>query len=328
MKILVTGATGFAGSWMCRKLLDEGHNVVILRRENSDLSEIEHLELEHAMGDVTDKGTVIRAMKDVQHVFHLAGVVGYSKAQRGLMEKVNVQGTQNVVEACVETGVEKLLHFSSVVSIGAGRTEKEILNEGSKFNLGHLNLGYFETKKQAEEIVFKAVKEQKLHAVAVNPSTIYGPGDAKKGSRKTQVKVAQGRFPFYTAGGVSIISIEDVVKAAFTAWQSGSPGERYILSGDNITIKELFHIISDCAGVAPPKFYLPKPIIKALGITGDMLEAFNKKGMLNSENAATSVMYHWFDNSKAKKHLGLNPQPARTAIESSIRWIKENGLLG
>lgn len=327
MKILVTGATGFAGSWMCKKLVDEGHDVSILRRQSSDLSELEDVHVNHLIGDVTDYESVLDATNDVDHVFHLAGVVGYSKAQRQLMEDVNVGGTRNVVRACLENNIERLLHFSSVVAVGAGFKKNHILDEYSAYNVKHLNLGYFETKKAAEDIVFKAVETQGLNAVAVNPSTIYGPGDAKKGSRSTQLKVAKGSFLFYTGGGVSIISIEDVVNASYRAWEVGKTGERYILSGDNITIKKLFEIIADCAGTKPPKIYLPNPIIHAVGKVGDIMESFNKKGLLNSENAWTSTLYHWFDNSKAIKELGLTPMSAEDAIKSSVRWMKDNKLI-
>src|SRR5690606_17288303 len=127
------------------------------------------------------------------------------------------------------------------------------------------NLGYFETKRKAEIIVRSAAEKKELDAVILNPSTIYGAGDAKKGSRRTQLKVAQGRLPFYTSGGVSIIAVKDVVDATYQAWQTGKSGERYILSGENITIKNLFTLIAGAANVKPPSIYLPDPVVFALG---------------------------------------------------------------
>ncbi len=325
-KILVTGATGFVGSWMTRHLLDQGHGIKVLRRENSDTSQIENLTIEHCIGDVTDYNSILEAAKDVDAIFHLAGFIGYSRSARPLMDKVNVGGTKNIIKVCEELKISKLLYFSSVTAVGAGFSDKEILTEDSPYNLKKLNLGYFETKRLAEEAVVTACKENKINASIVNPSTIYGAGDAKKGSRGTQLKVAKGTFPFYTSGGVNIISIHDVIKAAYRAFEVGKNGERYILAGENITIKQLFEIIAGCTGVKLPHIYLPNFIVKALGFIGDILEKFNKKGPLNSETAWTSTLFHWFDSSRAQKELELDPRPAKESIEESVKWAKENIL--
>jgi dihydroflavonol-4-reductase len=327
MNILITGATGFVGSWISKKLVEEGHRVSVLRRENSDISQISHLDLEHRIGDVTDLESLKRALDNIECVFHLAGVVGYSKSMRMTMDKVNVLGTENMVQACKDHDVKRMLYMSSVVAIGASFDGKEPLNETSSYNVSHLNLGYFETKKQAELIVKKACEAQQLEAVIVNPSTIYGPGDALKGSRNTQVKVAKGKMPFYTSGGVSIIHIEDLIDATYKAFQLNKSGERYILSGENITIKKLFELIAEAAGVEAPRIHLPNFLVHGIGAVGDLLENINKKGPLSSENAWTATMYHWFDCSKAKKDLGLNVRPAKDSINDSVQWMKENGVI-
>ena len=327
MKILVTGATGFAGSWVTRFLVERDHEVFVLRRSNSDLSELEGLPVQHLMGDVTDPESVDLAVRQVDHVFHLAGVVGYSKAARELMNQVNIEGTRNLVQSCIKHDIQRLLHFSSVVAVGAGFHPQQILDEESPYNVHHLNLGYFETKKAAEDLVKNACDNKLLNAVIVNPSTIYGPGDAKKGSRGTQLKVARGQFPFYTKGGVSIISIQDVVRATYEAWLHGGIGERYLLSGENITIQKLFKIIAELSGVKPPRLFLPTPLVHGLGKVGDLLEKMGQKGPINSENAWTSTLYHWFNNDKAKKNLNLHPMSSIEAIETSIRWSKDKGLI-
>ena len=326
MKVLVTGATGFLGGWLVKRLLDEGCDVRIIKRANSSLDEIEGLKLDVMSGDVTDLESLREASRGVDTVFHLAGLIGYSRAQRAAMDRVNVRGTANVIQACRDAGVRKLVHLSSVVAIGAG-FDKSVLNEDSPYNVHDLNLGYFETKHQAEELVRLAVKNGQLDAVMINPSTIYGAADAKKGSRGTQLKVARGRFPFYSPGGVSIVAVEDVVDAIIAVWRKGRPAERYIVSGENLTIKQTFDIIAHEAGVKAPSIYLPRPAIFALGKMGDFMESIGKKGIINTENAWTSTLYHWFDNSKAKRELGLNPKPASYAIGNSVRWMKDHGLI-
>lgn len=326
MKVLVTGATGFLGGWLVKRLLAEGLEVRIIKRANSSLEELEGLKLDLVDGDVTDKESLIRAARGVDTVFHLAGVIGYSRSQRAAMERVNVEGTRNVIDACEANGVRKLVHLSSVVAIGAG-FDKTPLTETSPYNVAHLKLGYFDTKHDAELLIQEAVRAGRVDAVMINPSTIYGPADAKKGSRSVQLKVARGKFPVYPPGGVSIVSVEDVVDAIIAVWKKGRPAERYIVSGENLLLKDVFEQIAGFAGVKPPKIPLPKPIIFGLGKLGDYLESKGKKGPLNSETAWTSTLYHWFDATKAKQELGLNPKPAAYALEQSVRWMKDNGML-
>ncbi|MGE0762873.1 MAG: NAD-dependent epimerase/dehydratase family protein [Bdellovibrionales bacterium] len=326
MKVLITGASGFVGQWLVRRLTHENCQIRVLRRKSSS-TEPARPGVEVAWGDVTDAESVATAAQGVHTIFHLAGHVGYSRAERTIMDQVNVQGTHNILSACRRQGVSRLVHMSSVVAVGASFDGKAPLNENSIFNLHHLNLGYFETKWQAEQLVMSAVRRGEVDAVAVNPATIYGAGDASKGSRKVQLKVARGKFPFYTGGGVSVIAVEDVVEATVCAWKRGRTGERYILSGDNITIQQLFHMIAKASGADAPRIYLPNPVVRAIGLVGDQLEAIGRKGPLNSENAWSSILFHWFDNQKARRELGLNPQPAEMAIARSVGWIKEKGLL-
>ncbi|MBX3020684.1 MAG: NAD-dependent epimerase/dehydratase family protein [Bdellovibrionales bacterium] len=325
MAVLVTGATGFVGAWLVRRLIDNGESVHVLHRKSSNLEDLADLPFVSRIGDVTDAESVRAACQDVDTVFHLAGVVGYSRAQRELMDRVNVGGTRHVVEALQNSG-KQLIYMSSVVAVGAS-FDRIPLNESSPFNLTRLNLGYFETKRQAEELVRDACRAGNLRAVILNPSTIYGAADAKKGSRKTQLKVAQGRLPFYTPGGVSVVSVHDVIDAVLAARTRGRNGERYILSGENITIHDLFDRIARLAGVKPPSIYLPAFALHALGKVGDVLEAFGRKGPLNSENAWTAVLYHWFDHSKAERELGFRPRPADMALKESVDWMRQEGLL-
>ena len=324
MKVLVTGATGFLGGWLVKRLLDEGCEVRIIKRASSSLDEIEGLSLEIFSGDVTDLASMRNATRGVDTVFHLAGLIGYSRARRSAMDLVNVTGTANVIQACRDSNVRKLVYLSSVVSIGAS-FDKTPLNEESPYNIAKLNLGYFETKHQAEALVCDAVKKGFIDAVMINPSTIYGRADAKKGSRSAQLKVAHGKFPFYPPGGVSIVAVEDVIDAIIAVWRKGRPAERYIVSGENLLIKDVFEMIAHEAGVKPPSIPLPRAALFALGRVGDFLESIGKKGPINTENAWTSTLYHWFDNSKAKRELGLNPKPAAYAIQQSVKWIKDHG---
>jgi dihydroflavonol-4-reductase len=327
MKVVVTGANGFLGSWLTKALIAKGFDVHILARPKSDLSELAGLHFKTLYGDVLDPRSLESAFQSASGVFHLAGVVAYRPEQRSLMEQVNVTGTKNVIAACEKMRVRKLLHLSSVVAVGASRTPHQVLNEDSTYDLTNLNLGYFETKRQAEILVQQAFQRGAFEAVIVNPSTIYGAGDAKKGSRSIQLKVAQGRFPFYTPGGASIVGVEDVVEGVLSAWERGRPGERYILSHENWTVRELLTAIAKEAQVEPPHWKLPAWVLHAAGMIGDRLQPLGLRGPVTRENAWTSTLYHWFDHSKARRELNFNPRPAQEAIAKSVAWMKEEGLL-
>lgn len=325
-KVVVTGANGFLGSWIVRRLVREGHDVRILVRPTSDLGELEGLQFEKVFGDVTDVESLKPAFQGAETVFHLAGLIAYKKAEREKMERVNVGGTRNVLAALRNSGVSRMVYLSSVVAVGASSSPSILLNEESPYNVGSLDLGYFQTKHQAELLVREATRKGEVDAVMLNPSTIYGPGDARKGSRKTQLKVAQGKFPFYTGGGVNIVAVEDCLDGIFSAWKKGRNGERYILAGENITIKTLFEMIARSAGVKAPPVKLPSALIYGLGWTGDQFTKMGKSSAFSLENARTSQLYHWFDNSKALRELDFNPRPAQNAVAASVAWIREKGL--
>lgn len=327
MKVLVTGANGFLGSWVTRALVNEGHEVYALIRPKSDLGELEGVNCKFVHGDVTDITSMLEHFKGMDAVFHLAGVIAYKKSDRALMEKVNVKGTENVVQVCRECHVRRLVYLSSVVAIGAGRSRAEVLNENSEYNIHDLNLGYFETKHKAEQIVKAACDRNEVDAVILNPTTIYGFGDAKKGSRSTQLKVARGQFNFYPDGGVNVVAVEDVVQAILSAWKKGKKGERYILAGENILIKDLFTMIAQEAGVNPPQYHIPTMALHIVGAVGDFMEIMGFKSPFSRENAWTSSMFHWADSSKARKELDFNPRPAREAVHNSVQWMKDKGLL-
>jgi dihydroflavonol-4-reductase len=326
-KVLVTGANGFLGSWLCRRLLDEGHQVSAIVRKSSDLSELTGLKIDYRIGDVTDIHSLIDAFQGIDSVFHLAGLIAYKKSQRESMERVNVQGTAHVLEACRARDIRKLVHLSSVVAIGAGFSPDQILNEDSEFNVHHLDLGYFETKRKAEDLVREACSRRRVDAVMLNPSTIYGPGDAKKGSRKTQLKVAQGKFRYYTSGGVSIVAVQDVVDGILSAWQKGRTGERYILSGQNLLIKDVFAMIAAQAGQKSPNKEIPSFVLHTLGIIGDLANKLGIESSISRENAWTATLYHYFDSTKAQTELDFSPQSAQIAISQSVQWMKDQGLL-
>ncbi len=326
MKVLITGATGFLGEWIVKESVSRGYEVHVLIRKSSDLGKIENLPIIKHIGDITDLESTSLACKNMDAVFHLAGKIEYKKSARESMYAVNVGGTKNVLTACHANDIRKLVYLSSVTAIGASLTPTP-LNEDSSYDIANLHLGYFDTKHEAENLVLDAYKKGFIDPVILNPSTIYGAGDATKSSRKVQLKVARGSFPFYTPGGVNVVHIEDVVLGFFTAFDKQVVGERIILAGDNLTIKTLFSHIATCSGVKPPSLPLPQFALRGLGFIGDACESIGIKGPISSETAWTSSLFHWFDNSKAKEKLGINFKTSVEAIQQSVTWARENGFI-
>ncbi|MBK9295032.1 MAG: SDR family NAD(P)-dependent oxidoreductase [Oligoflexia bacterium] len=326
MKVLVTGANGFLGSWIVKGLNKKNFEVFILHRKTSDLSALKSINYKSFIGDITDIESLKEAMRGMDVVFHVAGLVSYKHNERAQMQHVNVNGTANVVEACIANKVKRLVHTSSIVTIGAGLDE-QILNEDSPYNLTKYNLGYYETKKAAEDVVLKACKKNLIDAVVVNPSTMFGPGDATKSSRQKYLKVARGEFDYYPSGGVNILDVEDAVDGHILALEKGRSGERYILGNDNIYIKDLFDMFALACNSKPPSKKLSKFVLRSIFYLGSTMARLGLNVPFSYESAMIGSMYHWYSHEKAKKELGFNPRPAKQAILKSVQWCKEQNLL-
>lgn len=323
MRFFVTGATGSLGVPLVKHLLASGHEVSILSRQDSAPDELKNSRIKIFKANLLDRGGLVHAFKGHDGIFHLAGFIGYKKFEHAAMQSVNVEGTRSVIAACLEAGVKRLLHVSTVNAIAAS-FDKKVLDETAEYNLSKFNLGYAESKRAAEQLV---KSEKRLDSVIVSPSTVYGAGDMAKKSRSVQVKVAKGKFPFYSNGGVSVAELGEVVNGMLQAYLKGRSGERYILGGENLTIKECFTLIAQEAGAKPPHIFLPNFAMNALGAWGDLMEKLGTKGPINSESAILAQMYHWFDSGKAQRELNYKIVPAKVSIHNSIQWMKEKGML-
>jgi len=323
-KIFVTGATGFVGKHLVKRLVDEGFDVTCLARTPNKNAFSQLPAVKWVRGDILNNDTVLKdEIEGHDTVYHLAGLIGYKRSLRDKMFDVNVKGTENVLKASIEAGVTNFIHMSSVAAIGCSLNPHVILDEDSPYSLAEFCFGYFDSKQSAEKRLIEISKNHTINTFILNPATIYGPGDSTKSSRSTQVKVALGRFPFCPPGGVNVVHIDDVVEACLCVVSNGKKNRRYILASDNLFIAEVFAQIAEYAKVNPPKIMLPKWFLFCLGATGDFLEKFGLSSNFSLENARVACCFHWFSNERARSELYINFKSSRVAIQDSV-----NSLLG
>jgi dihydroflavonol-4-reductase len=243
------------------------------------------------------------------------------------MTAANVTGTQNVIDAAIAAGVKRLVHTSSVVAVGLSTNGKPC-DETATWNFDTEGLldAYAITKHQAEEAVHAA--RDRIDAVIVNPTFMFGPRDARPSSGKMIVDVVRRRMPGWTPGYNNFVDVRDVARGMIAAWQLGKRGERYILAGHDMTYGDIMRTIAKVAGVKPSRFRIPEPVAKLVGKWGDFVEKRGKEPLVNS----TQIRYAYtdkfrFKSDKAARELGYQVSPIEPAIGDAIAWFRANQML-
>ena len=314
---LVTGATGFIGSHVARALAKRGDELRLLTRRKSQIDLLSDLEFERAIGDVTDRRAVRRAMAGVERVFHIAGRTSLRAQDRGAVWDTNVRGTRIVLESALEAEVERVVFTSSVAAVGVGKKPKPV-DETNTFDIGHLGITYVNSKHEAEVEALR-MAAQGLPVTIVNPSFVLGP-DATRGSSMDLVKrFIQKRIPAYVDGGLNIVDVRDVAKGHLLADKKGEVGKRYILSGRNFTLDRLFADLARISGVESPRLKLPGPVLHRMLEAGERLPLpFN---MPTSPDEVRSAMLWWcYKNTRAKSELGFKARPHEETLQESVNW--------
>jgi dihydroflavonol-4-reductase len=302
--ILVTGGTGFVGSYVLRDLILSGYRVKALRRkpvlpyyiDPSILQQIEWID-----GDILDPVGLEEAMDNVDAVIHSAAKISFSDKDRTEMFNTNIEGTANVVNAALVRKIKRLVHVSSVSSLGK-RTNGAILNEESKWQENKLNTNYAISKYYAEMEVWRGISEG-LNAVIVNPSTILGYGDWNNSS-SALFKNSYNGFPWFTNGVNGFVDIEDVSRAIVNLLATNIQSERFILNGDNWTYRRLLDTIADAFGKKRPH-RKATPFMGAMAWRMEKLRSFftGKKLLITRESSKVAHTNTKFDNSKILKAL-------------------------
>lgn len=323
MKVLVSGSTGFVGSNLCRRLIEEGHQVRAFHRATSQLHLLEGLELEHALGDITQPESLQAAMQGVEVVFHAAAWMG-GPDQTGKQYAVTVEGTRNLLQVARKTGVRRVVHTSSVAALGIPEgtaKEPQLINENHSWNYRSDYYPYGYAKYLAEQEVQKAVA-QGLDVVIVNPTLVFGAGDLYRKSGSIVTQVAERRLAAAIEGGVNCVHIEDVVDGHLAALEYGQMGERYILGGENLTHLELIRLIAEVAGVPGPNLVLPTGLVRSLARPAQIFQTFLNLPV-SPELLHMAGFHFFYDLRKAEQKLKLTDhRPVKEAITEAYAWFQ------
>lgn len=323
--VLVTGATGCIGSNLIIELLRLGYNVRAFHRTSSNTITLKDVNVECSLGDILNKESLHKAMVGCDTVFHTAALVTFWKNKRVEQLEVNVQGTKNVVETCLDLGIEKLVHISTIAALGY-RTDNQLIDERTVYNWG-TRYSYRYTKHLAELEVLKGV-DKGLNATIINPSIIIGARDINAHGGTIVREIKRGRIPFYPKGGMNIVSVHDVVVGMISAANVGRSGERYILGGVNMTNKEVFELAAKVLDGKAPKLEAPTWLVKTTAKVFDIFgDITGIKPPLTSDLAAAVGLYNWYSIEKAKRELGYTPTSIENAIREAYEWYKENGII-
>lgn len=331
MKVLITGSTGFIGAALCRELVNAGHQVVAFHRPTSMLRLLEDLPVEHAIGDLTQIETLENAMQGVEVVFHTAAMIG-THHEPGQMYAVTVEGTRAVLNSARNAGVSRVVHTSSVAALGVPEPPPHrqavpvLLDEKHTWNFRHDYWPYGYAKYLAELEVQRAVVHG-LDVVIVNPSIVMGAGDIYRQNSSMIVQAARKRFPGVLDGGLNIIHIDDVVQGHLAALECGHTGERYILSGHNITISLLLQKISAITGSTIPQIMFPSGMMQKMAGIASWLQSFIDLP-IEASNLHMAGMFFFYNNKKAQIQLGIPAiKPLETAITDAYQWFIKIGAI-
>ncbi len=315
--ILVTGATGLVGSHLIRELVRQGKTVRALYRSSVPAMDVAG-KIQWLKGDILDIVSLEEAMQGVTHVYHCAAAVSFHPKKKDLLHQTNIEGTANVVNACLASGVQKLVFVSSVAALGRIR-EKEAINETMNWTAETSNSEYGKSKYLAEMEVWRGIGEG-LNAVMVNPVIILGAGDWTTGSSAI-FKSAYDEFPWYTEGTSGFVDVQDVVKAMVLLMESDISAQRFILSGANVSYREIFNLIAQQFHKRPPHRkvtpLLAEIVWRVEAIKGKLT---GKDPLLTKETARTAQAKVHINNSKLKQFL---PGFEYTPVAEAIRRICE-----
>ena len=326
MRAFVTGATGFVGGSVVRRLLSEGHEVVALVRPDADTRLLDGLAVERVAGDLADTEALRRGTAGCEWVFHVAALYSFWGHSWDEFYQINVEGTRRVLEAALDEGATRIVHTSSIATLGIpadGTPGTEDTPVTLTDMIGH----YKRSKYLGEEMVREYVRRG-APVVIVNPAAPIGVGDHKPTpTGRIVVDFLNGRMPAYVDTGMTIVDVEDVAQGHLLAAERGTVGERYILGGENLTLKEVLDILAEVAGLRPVRIRIPRGVAFTWAYVDVSLARLSRTHVPTATPDAVRISrnYEFFSSDKAMRELGFPRSSARDALRKAVEWYRANG---
>jgi nucleoside-diphosphate-sugar epimerase len=328
--VFVTGGTGLVGSHLLYKLVISGERPAVIYRSEAKKEFVKKVfgyysekpdELFNSLTWINAELDSIESLKPALRgavmVYHCAAEVSFDPSDREKIIKNNIRLTENIVQACIELGVSKLCHVSSVAAIGSNKEGTPIREEQEWYD-SVPHSAYAISKHLSEDIVWEGIKRG-LNAVIINPSVIFGPGDWDHGSSEFFSRISKGML-FYTKGVTGYVDVRDVADSMVKLMNSPVSGRRFIISSENLSFYDIFSMIAESLGAGKPHIYIPRIILRpAMGII-KIISAFSgRKSAVTSENLSAAWSKQIYDNSRIIRETGISFIPVRKSIEDTCR---------
>ncbi|VVE89246.1 hopanoid-associated sugar epimerase [Pandoraea bronchicola] len=327
-RVLVTGASGFVGSAVARTALARGHEVRLLVRGTSPRANLADLPVEVVEGDMRDAASMQRALTGVDALLHVAADYRlWAKDPNDIM-RANIDGTRTVMEAALRAGVERVVYTSSVATLrvhdAVGPVDETSPNDEAT------TIGvYKRSKVAAERLVERMIANDGLPAVIVNPSTPIGPRDIKPTpTGRIIVEAAQGKIPAFVDTGLNLVHVDDCAEGHLLALERGRIGERYILGGDDVLLRDMLAGIAGMVDRKAPKIALPRWPLYPLAMAAQGVARFTGKEPFVTVDGLKMSRYHmFFSSEKAKRDLGYTARPYSEGLRDALAWFGSAGYL-
>ena len=326
MTTLVTGAAGFLGSHVTRQLVARGDEVRVLLRASSTNRAIADLSLEYVTGDLRDPASLDRAMKGVKRVFHVAADYRlWARRTREIYDS-NVGGTKNLLEAAKRAGVEQLIYTSTVATIAVDRPQ--LPNESTDAKLEEMVGHYKRSKWMAEREALNAA-ESGLPVVVAMPTTPVGPWDWKPTpTGKIILDFLNGKMPGYVETGLNFVGVEECAAGHLLIAEKGKIGERYLLGGENLTLKAMLDILATITGLRAPNLKIPHGLALGVAYANTVFSRLlGREPGIPIEGVKIARHMMFVDSSRAQRELGFKAGPVAAALERAVRWYEANGYI-
>jgi len=326
LKAFVTGATGFLGSHVARVLAEQGADLRLLVRPTSNLKNLEGLKSETATGDLRDSASLEKAMSGCDTVFHVAADYRLWVRDPAEMYRSNVEGTRAILEAARKNAVRSVVYTSSVATMGFTGNGYPA-DEDSPVALADMIGHYKRSKFMAEQVTMEAGRGG-MRVVTVNPTTPVGEQDIKPTpTGRIIVDFLKGKFPAYVETGLNLVDVRECARGHVAALEKGRSGERYILGGENLTLKQILDKLGAISGLSSPKVKLPYFFAYAAGLVDQAVSGvlLGREPRATVETVRMGKKKMWARSDKAERELGWKPVPAENALRRAVEWFRANG---